>query len=544
MRHIGAATAAVLTTVLAGGMLVATDGAASADSAHTLGLSSFSDMVVDQVHGHVFVSGGAVKVAGLDGAVTGTISGITSARGMALTADGSQLVVANGDGLTVVDATTATVLRTISTGAGTCPGSVTPASGLIFFTSGDCSGGTPGLGAVDLSTDTVTSGLAPAGVSAASAQITSVATKPDMVVGFFDGDLAVLDTTGGATPAATVHASTSTLANSNPQDLALTPDGTQVVTASGGVYRHQVFATSDLSQVGEYATTSYPNAVAIRSDGQVATGIAGYYDPDIWIFPAGATSPTQKVDYGVVGNPGDSRELQTRGLAYGATNVYAVTGDVYGDVLTLRSVSLGPTPSMSVTTSASSLAYGKSVTVTARLLSPTHDRHVSIYATGVGASRHLLKTGTVDSSGRLSVTTALTRTTSLSAVFAGDDAYASRTVARSVSVHGRTVLTTASTKRSGSYHLFRGGTHPTISARVYSPNPGRCIAFVGQRYYSGAWRTFDSVSCLKLDSSSRQAVQLVGSFPAGTKVRVGGTFKGGTVNTSSPQAWTYVAFTR
>src|SRR5690242_4837907 len=97
-------TAATSAALLTAGLLVSSGGAAVADSSHTLGLASdYADMVVDQAHGRVFVSGGSVVTANLSGVVTGTVAGISSARQMALTADGSQLVVANGDGLTVVD---------------------------------------------------------------------------------------------------------------------------------------------------------------------------------------------------------------------------------------------------------------------------------------------------------------------------------------------------------------------------------------------------------------------------------------------------------
>jgi hypothetical protein len=540
MRRTTALSAALSAALLTAGVLVP-GGAAHADTWHALGLSSYDDMVVDQAHGRVFVSGGALVTANLSGAVTGTVSGISSARQMALTPDGSALVVANGDGLTVVNAATATVQRTIPTGPNSCPDAVAPASGLMFFTYGDCTGGTRGLGAVDLATDTITRGLDAGTTFWDGAQLVAVPAAPAMLAARLGDELTILDTTGGATPTSTVRA-TSSAADSNFQDLALTPDGSKVVTASGGTYHHQVFSTTDLSHVGDYSTDAYPNSVAVRaSDGYVAAGIDGSYDPDVWFFQQGASAPGKKVDWGVVGNPGDSRQLMQGGLAFGAKNAYAVTGDVYGDVLTLRTIYTGPAASMSVSTNASSYAYNGTATVTARLLSHTTSRTVSIWAAGAGSSKRLVRTGTVDSAGNLTVkVTGLTRNTTFSATFDGDDNFSAGSASRAVKVAGRTTMTSTSTARKGSYHLFKAGSKPVITGTVSSPNPNGCVRVAGQRLVGKVWRTFDSISCLRLSSASKFAVRLLGSYPPGTRVRVRATFTGGSVNGAAPLAQYYL----
>jgi hypothetical protein len=431
-------------------------------------------------------------------------------------------------------------VRTIPTGASSCPEAVAPASGLMFFTYGDCTGSSSrGLGAVDLSNDTVTKNLT-TGLYVSDAQLVSVPSAPNMLALRSGYDIAVLDTTGGATPTSTRRATYH--GNGDFTDIALTPNGSQLVTASGGVYHHQVFSTADLSHVGDYATDAYPNAVAIRADGLVAAGIDGSYDPDVWFFNPGNGTATRKVDFGEAnGSTTSPVWLEADGLAFGAKNVYAVTSDVYGDHLTLRVIYTGPAASMALTTNAASYGYGGTATVTARLLSHTTGRTVSIYATGVGVAKRLVKTGTVDSAGNLTVkVTGLTRNTTFSATFDGDDDFSAGSASRAVKVAGRTTLSSASAARKGSYHLFKAGTKPVVNGLVSSTNANGCVRVVGQRLVGKAWRTFDSIACLRLSATSRFAVRLLGTYPAGAKVRVLATFTGGSANGAAPMAAYYL----
>jgi len=71
-------------------------------------------------------------------------------------------------------------------------------------------------------------------------------------------ELAVYDVSSG-TAIRTAH---STVEGGNLQDLAVSPDGKQVVVASGAPYYHPVYKTSDLKPDGKYASDAYPNAAA------------------------------------------------------------------------------------------------------------------------------------------------------------------------------------------------------------------------------------------------------------------------------------------
>src|SRR5207342_1762093 len=155
--------------------------------------------------------------------------------------------------------------------------------------------------------------------------------------------------TGGATPAATQTASIQVGGNFG--DMAITPDGSDVIVADGAVYHHQVYSTADLSADGTYATDSYPDSVAINADGLVAAGIDGIYSPDVWVYSPGATSPKKKFDFG------SGNYLVSGGLAFIGTSIYAVTGD-FGPPYTLRVVSTLPSASLAVSTAKKTYAYG------------------------------------------------------------------------------------------------------------------------------------------------------------------------------------------
>ena len=82
---------------------------------------------------------------------------------------------------------------------------------------------------------------------------------------------------------------------SNLHDLAITPDGNDVVVASGAPYVHQILQVSNLAQVGQYTTGAYPTAVSIASDGTVAAGSDGV---GVSLFAPGGSSPLASYTFG------------------------------------------------------------------------------------------------------------------------------------------------------------------------------------------------------------------------------------------------------
>ncbi len=78
--------------------------------------------------------------------------------------------------------------------------------------------------------------------------------------------------------------------------MAITPDGKNVVTASGSPYHQEIFRISDLSADGTYPTTNYPNSVSIAADGTVA---AGTYigSNEVFMFAPGGSTPLNTVTF-------------------------------------------------------------------------------------------------------------------------------------------------------------------------------------------------------------------------------------------------------
>jgi hypothetical protein len=106
-------------------------------------------------------------------------------------------------------------------------------------------------------------------------------------------------------------------------DLAVSWDGSRLLTAAGAPYAVQEFATADLTTVTRsYPTAPYPNAVAISPDERsFAGGSDGGLDPDVFVFTGG--TPGRTVELGA--------RLVAGGLAWSPNSrrVYAVTFDAF-----------------------------------------------------------------------------------------------------------------------------------------------------------------------------------------------------------------------
>jgi hypothetical protein len=135
----GAAVAAlaVTTIVYSGGPAQALD--------NELGLPAFGDLVVDQDHDQVYITGGSssngVVVTDLDGRVKKTITGQYGATGLALNADNHKLYVAlaAGDAISVIDTHTLKEVERHATGSRTCPTHLVRAGERLWFGHG-CDG--------------------------------------------------------------------------------------------------------------------------------------------------------------------------------------------------------------------------------------------------------------------------------------------------------------------------------------------------------------------------------------------------------------------
>jgi hypothetical protein len=205
---------------------------------------------------------------------------------------------------------------------------------------------------------------------------------------------------------------------------------------------------------------------------------------------------------------------------------------------------MGLVPHLTVSTNAAIYAYGGTAKVTARLGTTFANRVVTLRMTPYGQATTMLKSGAVDANGNISASVTITRRTTFSASFAGDDVYVPRTVRKGV--WARVVVATSldgSYGSSGSYRLYRRTVDPVLTIAV-RPNKRRtCARFVAQRHYAGAWHTIDVEPCATLDDYSRVAASLAGDPYVGSPYRLRASWLNDGYNATTLGVWHYLRFT-
>ncbi|MFG3138962.1 YncE family protein [Streptomyces sp. NPDC048211] len=351
---------------------------AAADSSKVLPATSVGDIVTDGVHKRVFISdptGGQVIVADYDGAVLATVPSLPGVTGLDLSADSGTLYAAvpGADAIVTIDTAALTESARYDTGSGTGPKYPALAGGKLWFGYGSAGAGQ--IGSLDLTgaEPVVNLGQETDGTWYAAPTLASTPGAPGVLAAGIEGrspvELATYDVASGT---ATRTASTRT-DGSNLGDLALTPDGTQVVVASGAPYKHQAYRTSDLTPADAYTSNAYPNAVDIAPDGTVAAGIFGWYDPDVYVYKQGATTttPVRTYEFPNTGDNSGSDTLDPAGLAWApdTSRLFAVTVNSRG----VHSLRVLTDPNRSVTTVTVSAppkaTRGKKVMVTGKAVS-------------------------------------------------------------------------------------------------------------------------------------------------------------------------------
>ncbi|MER5277513.1 Ig-like domain repeat protein [Streptomyces sp. NPDC002809] len=351
-RRISTATAlAVLfsSVVLVGGAA----NPAAADSSKVLPAASVGDIVTDGVHKRVFISdptGGKVLVTDYNGAVVATIPSLPGVTGLDLSADSGTLFAAvpGADAIVTIDTAALTESARYDTGSGTGPKYPALAGGKLWFGYGPVGAGH--IGSLDLTgaEPVVDLGQETESPWYMAPTLASTPGAPGVLAAGVESqsptELATYDVASGT---ATRTAYTSTGANL--RDLALTPDGTQVVVASGSPYNHQAYRTSDLTPDISYPSDAYPNAIDIAPDGTVAAGIDGWYEPDVYVYKQGVTAkPVRTYDFPNTGSSSGSDTLDPAGLAWApdTSRLFAVTVNSLG----VRSLRVLTDPNRSVTT--------------------------------------------------------------------------------------------------------------------------------------------------------------------------------------------------
>ncbi|MBB4738291.1 sugar lactone lactonase YvrE [Actinoplanes octamycinicus] len=193
--------------------------------------------------------------------------------------------------------------------------------------------------------------------------------------------------------------------------------------------------------------------------------------------------------------------------------------------------------------------YNSAVTVTAHLGATYRNRSVELSADPAGTDQpnRVVKRAVVDTNGNLSVSLRLTRTTVLTAAFAGDSRYAPRTV--KATLYAKVNLSTAVTKQyktSRGYHYFRKTKNPVFTTTM-TPSAGRKQRLTIEYYSAGKWRPWKTAT-LKLTSTGKSTYTLTGTHKTGIKYRVRSGYINGTsgdsLNYTSYGPYRYFTFTK
>jgi hypothetical protein len=311
-------------------------------------LPGFGDMLVDEARGRLYISGGkgtnSVVVTDLEGGIQRTVDIGRGGGGMTLGPDGTKLYVAlvDSDGIAIVDlATYAVDWYYVGThdGVPTCPSDVAWAAGQLWFGWG-CDTYPGGIGKVDPETRAYDLAMAQGRTDSrfSAPLLATVPSQPTILIAGVTNTTPALLFRLEVTPTELHQRAMRWTDGGFVKQLAVTPDGGQVIVPSGAPYYHPVLRTSDLTEVHRYPTTHYPNAAAVRSDGLVAAGILGYYDKDVYIFEPGGSTPIATYEFGHLPNQETwAHTLVDGGLAWHGDRIYAITEQLSEpDNVTLR----------------------------------------------------------------------------------------------------------------------------------------------------------------------------------------------------------------
>lgn len=534
--------AIVLMTLVPLLALPAAAGPARANSTHDLSLTGFRDIVVDEAHGHVFISQGTstVVVTDLSGTKVGTIDGLDGAGSMTMSDDGSKLFVALADGHGVAEVDAEAPLSTtptfIDTGNDTCPLQVAFTSGLVWVVS--LCVGSAELFAIDPAThDVVDTG------QFSDITISASPALDDRLIlegGGFPEQLTEAITTASPTPAITGYQQSDSKGVIGYRHAAVTASGSAIVTGSGQAFDTSTLALTHTYRVPKFSS-GYTDAVAVRgSDGMVALG----QETEIGLYQPDDTKPWRVYDWHSLGQ---STEVESDGLAFGTRDLYAVTSDDQGDRIRLRVITPRLLSTVSVTTNRHHFRFGQKAVITASVTKDDRGARVAIYATTLGQDRrHLLGRGKVDAKGHLTVRAKVAHSSRLTAVLEHTKRYdgASASARIRVALEIRAQFKGARGHR-GKYALYSVNQQAYLLAHVLPDRSDSCLNFEIEYFTHGRWTHPRSTRCVSLRSHSRAAAVLKGEPSLlGIPFRMAAYYSGDQANARSVSPWWYAEFVR
>jgi hypothetical protein len=321
-------SAVVAFSVAVGGLAAATPAAAIGIS---LPIPHYADMLVDEAHGHLFFTAGtgssSVWVTDLTGHSVATLASLDGATGLAMSADGTTVYVAEAgaNAIAGIDTTSLAVSSVLPDAP--CATWLAYAAARLWYSYG-CDNDGGAIASLDPTAN-------PIATSALPSPDSSYISPPHLAAGGPTASVLIV-TSSQYIYSYDVSTAPGQETASNGSDcpgayggVAVTTDGASVVVACGYPNDVTLAKTSDLSTIATYVPgQGYaakgppdPAAVAFSADGQFLSLGTRFLTPNIATFPTGDTSaPNFTASTGVADN-----RLARDGLRYGSSgNLYAV----------------------------------------------------------------------------------------------------------------------------------------------------------------------------------------------------------------------------
>ncbi|MEV4176604.1 hypothetical protein [Nonomuraea sp. NPDC049709] len=267
-RLLTCAAAVVTATAM---LVIQAPGATAADSMIDLGVD------LDYMHGADVVAGNDRVYASIDdrivatdsrGVVTGTITGLAGANGLAVTPDGTRLYAALrlSNEVAEIDTGAFSITRRFDLSAYRCPRRLAWSSGRLYVGYG-CQSGDGGL----LRLDTTAAQPEPAPIIPRLNSWPVAAAAGSTLVVSADNETLVYDTSGADVTLRGQLGQPSSILSSRP-DITLTPDGSTALAFTSPPSTYDAWDTTSLTLVRGYGTGGAARAMAISQDGTSVLG--------------------------------------------------------------------------------------------------------------------------------------------------------------------------------------------------------------------------------------------------------------------------------
>ena len=304
----------------------------------TLSTTSFGTVAVDATYGHVYVSSpgsSSIAVFNLDGTYLHTLSGLPGADHMLV--DGRRLYVAldTTGQIELIDNSDQHYVRPFLSSALVAPGAIVKAGGYLWTTTGTCGSWTQQWVRVDPATGATTTGALGGAPLGYCSRFVSDPQLPNTLLTFEDGGVSPSGvarydiSTGSPVLVTSISGGTS-----NAHQMAVSPDGSRFVVASGSPYSGVVQRVDNLAPSGTvFPANPYPTAVAMTGQrgGLIALGMNGIGGAaDLRIYAL--SNPSLLLAGGTFG---DGSTTLPGGLAFspGGSKVYVVHATSGGRVM-------------------------------------------------------------------------------------------------------------------------------------------------------------------------------------------------------------------